>query len=186
MPEISYTRRSQPGRYRLAVIATRVRPEARPVTQAVTARLHHGLRPIQMEVHWMPTVADVGPIQEILQSIEPGAPLVHLARPQSPSLGAAVPPQFVRPCAGYVADVMAHMRPHAHPEAPPRYLRSLLYTCVGLRTPADQTRRSERGARRELLGRPVDHVFVAGMRRSHQPRFTHPLEAALVRPVSGY
>jgi len=30
-----------------------------------------------MEVRWMPTVADVEPIQEILQSIEPGAPLVH-------------------------------------------------------------------------------------------------------------
>src|SRR5436309_13359340 len=35
------------------------------------------LRPIPMEVRWMPTVADVEPIQEILQSIEPGAPLVH-------------------------------------------------------------------------------------------------------------
>src|SRR2546422_2748771 len=30
-----------------------------------------------MEVRWMPTVADVEPIQEILRSIEPGAPLVH-------------------------------------------------------------------------------------------------------------
>src|SRR5438093_7407745 len=35
------------------------------------------LRPIPMEVCWMPTVADVEPLQEILQSIEPGAPLVH-------------------------------------------------------------------------------------------------------------
>src|SRR5438552_19066919 len=34
-------------------------------------------RPIPMEVRWMPTVADVEPLQEILQSIEPGAPLVH-------------------------------------------------------------------------------------------------------------
>src|SRR5437899_10137593 len=30
-----------------------------------------------MEVRWMPTVADVEPLQEILHSIEPGAPLVH-------------------------------------------------------------------------------------------------------------
>src|SRR3989454_6475659 len=35
------------------------------------------LRPIPMEVRWMPTVADVEPLQEILHSIEPGAPLVH-------------------------------------------------------------------------------------------------------------
>src|SRR5947209_19594819 len=35
------------------------------------------LRPTPMEVRWMPTVADVEPLQKLLQSIEPGAPLVH-------------------------------------------------------------------------------------------------------------
>src|SRR5881296_1253415 len=35
------------------------------------------LRPIHMEVRWMPTVADVEPLKEILRAIEPGAPLVH-------------------------------------------------------------------------------------------------------------